>query len=69
MWNFFFTCGQLKKWKKEVKSAPPRQICWVGWGRGYSGKKKKIYEDANQTENFIETKTRNDIYYRSEKHY
>jgi len=30
---------------------------------------KKIYEGANQTENFIGSKTRNDIYYRGEKHY
>jgi len=34
MWNFFFTRGQLKKWKKNAKSAPRKRICWVGWGRG-----------------------------------
>jgi len=37
-------------------------------GGGYSGK-KKLYEDANQIENFIGAKIGNDIYYRGEKHY
>jgi len=30
---------------------------------------KKFYKDANQTENFTGTKIKNDLYYRSEKHY
>ena len=49
-------------------------MCWVGWGRGVSGN-KIIYEDGNQTENFIRAKiemtyitgvknTINPIYYR-----
>jgi len=25
--------------QKSAKSAPHRQIWWVGWGRGYFGKK------------------------------
>jgi len=28
-----------------------------------------FYKGANKTENFIGVKTRNDIYYRGEKHY
>jgi len=31
--------------------------------------KKKFYEDENQTENFIEAKTGNDLYYRGEKYF
>ena len=31
--------------------------------------KKKIHKGANQTENFTRMKTKNDIYYRGEKHY
>jgi len=37
-------------------------------GRGVF-QKKKFYKDANQIENFIRAKTRNDLYYRVEKHY
>jgi len=36
-------------------------------GGGYSGKIN--YKGANQTKNFTEVKTKNDIYYRGEKHY
>jgi len=70
MWKCFFTRGQLKKIKneKKAKSAPRKRICWVEWWWGYSGK-KKLYEDANQTENFIGAKTKNYIYYKGEKHY
>jgi len=35
----------------------------------FSRRKKRFYKGANQTENFIGAKTRNDIYYRGEKHY
>jgi len=49
-------------------SVPRQQICTVIWGRGVF-RKKKNYEDANQTENFIGAKTRNNLYYRDEKHY
>ena len=38
-------------------------------GEGCFPEEKKFYKDANQTENFIRTKTRNDLYYRGEKHY
>jgi len=34
------------------------------YGGGVFSGKKKFYEDANQTENFIGTKTGNDLYYR-----
>jgi len=37
------------------------------WGGVFSGK-KKFYKDANQTENFIGAKTKNDIYYWGGKH-
>jgi len=38
-------------------------------GEGVFRKEKKnIYKGANQTENFTGVKTRNDIYYRGEKH-
>ena len=50
-------------------SVPRQQICTVIWGRGVFQKKKKIYEDGIQTENFIGVKTGNDLYYRGEKHY
>ena len=50
------------------RSVPRQQICTVIWGRGVF-RKKKFYEDANQTENFIGAKTGNDLYYRGEKHY
>jgi len=40
----------------------------LDWGGGIL-KRKKNYEDANQTKNFIWPKTGNDIYYRGEKHY
>jgi len=31
-------------------------------GEVFSGRKKKFYRDANQTENFIGAKTKNDLY-------
>jgi len=67
MWKCSFTRGQLKKIKneKKVKSAPRIRFYWDGWGI----LEKKNYEDANQTKNFIGAKTRNDIYYKGEKHY
>ena len=45
--NIFYT-WQVKK---KAKSAPRKQICWVGWGKGVFWK-KMFYKDANQTENF-----------------
>jgi len=38
-------------------------------GEGGFPKKKIIYEDGNQTENFTGAKTENDLYYKGEKHY
>jgi len=37
-------------------------------GGGYSGK-RIFYKGVNQTENFTRVKTKNDIYYKGEKHY
>ena len=71
MWKCFFTRVQLKKTKKEKKMSNERHVsefAELDGGGGYSGK-KKLYEDANQTKNFIGAKTRNDIYYMGEKHY
>ena len=61
-------CGQLKIKLKKTKSAPHMRIWSVGW-RMSVFRKKKFYSDVNQTENFIGTKTENNIYYKSEKHY
>ena len=44
-------------------SVPRQQICTVIWGSGVF-QKKKVYKDANQTENFIRAKTGNDSCYR-----
>jgi len=56
--------------KKKAKSAPHKRICWVGWGKVvFRKKKKKIYEDENQTGNFIGVKIENGLYYMGEKHY
>jgi len=71
MWKCFFIRGQLKKVKNEEKKSNQRHVsefAELDGGGGYSGK-KKLYEDANQTENFRRTKTRNDIYYRDENNY
>jgi len=38
-------------------------------GGGVFSGKIKFYKDANQTENFTGVKTRNDLYYKGEKHY
>jgi len=51
-------------------SVPRQQICTVIWGRGVFRRKKKFYKDANQTENFIGTKTKNGLYIlQGKKHY
>ena len=71
MWKCYFTRGQLKKVKNEEKKSNQRHVsefAKLDGGGGYS-RKKKLYEDENQTENFIGTKTENDIYYRDEKNY
>jgi len=47
-------------------SVPRQQICTVIWGSGVF-QKKKVYKDANQTENFIRAKTGNDSCYREWK--
>jgi len=39
------------------------------WEECFPKEKKKFYKDANQTENFIGTKTENDLYYKGEKYY
>jgi len=64
---FFFTCDQLKKIKKPTQRHISESAELDGGG-GFS-RKKDFYEDGIQTENFIRTKTRNDIYYRGENHY
>ena len=55
--KIIFWCGQPKKikLKKKAKSTPHKRIWWVGWGRGYFGKKlqgcksnRKFYKDENQ---------------------
>jgi len=38
-------------------------------GKGGIPKKNIFYKGANQTENFTRVKTKNNIYYRGEKHY
>jgi len=65
MWKCFFTRGQLKKIPNQRHVSKFAEL--DGGGGILEGKKN--YEDANQTENFIGTKTGNDIYYRGEKHY
>ena len=57
---------------KLKKKASQRHIGEFGELDGrwaYSEEKKIFYKGANQTESFTRAKTRNDIYYRDEKHY
>jgi len=59
----------IKKMKKKPSQRHISKFAELDGGRGFSGRKKKIYEDGNQTENFIRAKTGNCLYYRGEKHY
>jgi len=56
---------------KNKKKKSQRHICAfheLDGGGVFFGRKKKFYKDANQTENFIGTKTRNNLYYTGGKH-
>jgi len=59
MWKYFFTRGQMSNqcYVSEFVELDEGILEFF------------FYEDSNQTENFIEMKTRNDIYYMGEKHY
>ena len=67
--EIFFTRGKLKKNEKKMPNQRYVRKFAVLDGGGVFYGKKKFYKDANQTENFTEAKTRNDLYYRGGKHY
>jgi len=50
-------------------SVPRQQICTIIWGRGVFRKKKKVLQGYKSNRKFYRAKTRNDLYYRGEKHY
>ena len=65
--EFFLYTWPIKKIKNE-KKCQISVFARVWLGRGVFWK-KIVYEDQNQTENFIGVKIENDIYYKSEKYY
>ena len=58
----------IKNKKNHVNATYARFMSWMEEGC-FPKRKKKFYKDANQTENFIRAKTKNDLYYRGKKHY